>query len=204
MLTKALVLLGSPRPRGSSESLARHFMAGAEEGGLPGETICLREKRTLPCTHCGVCERTPHACALAAEDDAEAVLRALEGASLLLVAAPIHFYALPGQLKCLIDRAQSRWARPQDEAARAAVRPTLALLTAGRPRGERLFAGSELCLSYFAQALGRQLTECRGLRGIESPADISLEQAAAMRDWGRQWAARLTVAPSLPGPPGAP
>ena len=93
-------------------------MAGAEEGGLPGETICLREKRTLPCTHCGVCERTPHACALAAEDDAEAVLRALEGASLLLVAAPIHFYALPGQLKCLIDRAQSRWARPQDEAAR--------------------------------------------------------------------------------------
>lgn len=179
-------------------------MAGAEDGGLSLEMIRLREKRILPCTHCGACERAPHACALAAEDDAEAVLRALESAPLLLVAAPIHFYALPGLLKCLIDRAQSRWAGHLDETAQAADRPTLALLTAGRPRGERLFAGSELCLSYFARALGRQLTASRGLRGIESPTDIAPAQAAAMRDWGRQWAERLTAAPSLPGPPGAP
>lgn len=174
-------------------------MAGAEAGGLPLEMLPLREKRILPCTHCGACERTPHACSLAADDDAEAVLRALEGASLLLVAAPIHFYALPGQLKCLIDRAQSRWARAQhavtQDVAQDAIRPSLALLAAGRPRGERLFAGSEICLAYFARALGRQFTECRGLRGIESPADIAPAQAAAMRDWGRQWAERLNDTP---------
>lgn len=174
-------------------------MAGAAEGGLGLETLFLREKRIRPCTHCGRCAQPPHVCALAASDDAEGVLRALERAPLLLVAAPIYFYALPGQLKCLIDRAQSRWAAPKENDMPAAAPPsTLALLAAGRPRGDRLFAGSEICLAYFARALGRTLNEWRGLRGIETPEDISPAQAAELRNWGRQWAARLTAASPFP------
>lgn len=179
-------------------------MAGAAEGGLALETLFLREKRIRPCTHCGLCALPPHVCALAAADDAEAVLRALERAPLLLVAAPIYFYALPGQLKCLIDRAQSRWAASDGDAAPAAPSPTLALLAAGRPRGDRLFAGSEVCLAYFARALGRTLDEWRGLRGIESPEDIAPTLAAELRDWGRRWAARLTAASPLSATPPAP
>lgn len=204
MLKGGLVLLGSPRPHGSSETLARHFMAGAGEGGLELETLFLREKRIRPCTHCGHCAQSPHTCALAAADEAEAVLQALEGAPFLLVAAPIYFYALPGQLKCLIDRAQSRWAASAEGGAPASPLPTLALLAAGRPRGERLFAGSELCLSYFARALGRDLTECRGVRGIETPTDISPALRTALRDWGRHWAARLTGTAPHPVRPSAP
>lgn len=201
MLTTGLVLLGSPRRDGSSEHLARHFMAGAEAGGLALETLFLREKRIRPCTHCGACLPPPHACRLAPTDDAEAVLQALERTPFLIVAAPIYFYALPGQLKCLIDRAQNRWAAAAGSRTSAVPPPTLALLAAGRPRGDRLFAGSEICLAYFARALGRTLDEWRGLRGIESPEDISPVLAAEVRDWGRLWAARLTG--SLPAAAGS-
>ena len=186
-----LVLLGSPRPDGSSDSLARQFMEGAAEHGLRLETLPLREYRIRPCTHCGGCRRPPHRCVLAAEDDAEHILCALEQTPLLLLAAPIYFYALPGQLKCLVDRAQSRWAARQAKAARQEGSPpvSLSLLVAGRPRGEQLFAGSELCLSYFLRALGRELTQSQHLRGIESPSDIVPELGGVMRDWGRRQAA---------------
>ena len=54
-----LVLLGSPRRNGSSDSLARLFMEGAAEGGLALEALPLRECRIRPCTHCGGCRRAP-------------------------------------------------------------------------------------------------------------------------------------------------
>lgn len=187
-----LVLLGSPRPDGSSDSLARQFMEGAAEHGLRLETLPLREYRIRPCTHCGGCRRPPHRCVLAAEDDAEHILCALEQTPLLLLAAPIYFYALPGQLKCLVDRAQNRWLTRQGK--RSAPEPTglsLSLLVAGRPRGEQLFAGSELCLSYFLRVLGRSLAEQRGVRGIEGPEDITPDLCEAMREWGRRQAELL-------------
>lgn len=191
-----LVLLGSPRRNGSSDTLARLFMDGAAERGLELESLPLREYRILPCTHCGGCLRPPHRCVLADDDDAERILRALEAAPLLLLAAPIYFYALPGQLKCLVDRAQSRWAARQAKAARQEGSPpvSLSLLVAGRPRGEQLFAGSELCLSYFLRALGRELTQSQHLRGIESPSDIVPELGGVMRDWGRRQAGSVTLA----------
>lgn len=198
-----LVLLGSPRPGGSSDSLARHFMEGAAEHGLRLEALPLRDYRILPCTHCGGCRRPPHRCVLAAEDDAEPILQALEQAPLILLAAPIYFYALPGQLKCLVDRAQSRWQARLDEQPDTTPNGlSLSLLVAGRPRGEQLFAGSELCLSYFLRALGRNLAEQRGIRGIEGPEDITPDLCATMREWGRRQTALLAPSP-LTDTPGA-
>lgn len=198
-----LVLLGSPRRNGSSDSLARLFMEGAAEGGLALEALPLRECRIRPCTHCGGCRRPPYRCVLADGDDAESVLAALERTPFLLLAAPVYFYALPGQLKCLVDRAQSRWSARQAGAVAAGTPGvSLSLLVAGRPRGEQLFAGSELCLSYFLRALGRELGQSRSLRGIEAPPDISSDQRAAMRTWGEQTAACLP--PDAASPPGAP
>lgn len=199
-MRSGLVLLGSPRRNGSSDTLARLFIEGAAEQGLSLEVLPLREYRIRPCTHCGGCRRPPHRCVLTDGDDAESVLQALEQAPFLLVAAPIYFYALPGSLKCLVDRAQSRWEARQDGIAAAGTPAvSLSLLVAGRPRGEQLFAGSELCLAYFLRALGREPGRSRNLRGIEAPADISDEQRDAMRAWGRRQAA-LLPAPSASPP----
>lgn len=203
-MQRGLVLLGSPRRNGSSDTLARLFMEGAAEQGLRLEALPLRECRIRPCTHCGGCLRPPHRCVLADGDDAENVLLALEQTPFLLLAAPVYFYALPGQLKCLVDRAQSRWLARQAGASPAdPPAASLSLLVAGRPRGEQLFAGSELCLSYFLRALGRELSQSRNLRGIEAPSDISGEQRAAMRAWGGQAAMRLPPpdAPDAAEPP---
>lgn len=193
-----IVLLGSPRRNGSSDTLARHFMEGAAELGLVLEPLPLREYRVRPCTHCGGCQRPPHRCVLADGDDAEHILCALERTPFLLLAAPVYFYALPGQFKCLVDRAQSRWAaREAESAGRNDPVVNLSLLVAGRPRGEQLFAGSELCLSYFLRALGRgELTQRQSMRGIESPSDIDAELRTTMHDWGRQQAGSTMPAPS--------
>ena len=187
-----IVLLGSPRRDGSSDTLARHFMEGAAERGLVLEPLPLRDYRIRPCTHCGGCRRPPHRCVLSQDDDGERLLLALERTPFLLLAAPIYFYTLPGQLKCLVDRAQSRWmARQAGAAEDGGPGVSLSLLVAGRPRGEHLFTGSELCLSYFLRALGRELTERQAVRGIDTPSDISPDLQAAMRDWGRQQAAGM-------------
>lgn len=191
-MRSGLVLLGSPRRNGSSDTLARLFMEGAEEEGLRLEVLPLREYRIRPCIHCGGCLRPPHRCVLADGDDAEGILQALERTPFLLLAAPVYFYALPGQLKCLVDRAQSHWiARQSAPSTACSTGVSLSLLVAARPRGEQLFAGSELCLSYFLQALGRELCKGHHLRGIEAPSDISAEQRSTMRAWGRRQAAAL-------------
>lgn len=199
MLTApALAVLGSPRAGGTSDTLARLFAEGAAREGLPVQLLALRQKRIRPCCHCGACDRPPHACRLAPDDEAEGILEALERAPLVLFCGPVYFYGLPALAKALVDRAQSRWQRPRaaDDRPRP---PALSAMVAGRPRGEQLFSGSELGLRYFFAALGRRLVESRHWRGMDRPEDLLRSPAAEeLRQWGALWATRLLQPQPLP------
>jgi hypothetical protein len=73
----------------------------------------------------------------------------------------------------------------------------LTALTAGRRRGRRLFSGSALTLSYFADALGAELKKFLLLRGLEEPADL-LRRRALCRDienLGRHWGSIVAACP---------
>lgn len=200
----ALVLLCSPHAGGVSDMLGSAFAAGLEEAGWPASRVALREHPVLPCRGCGACARPPHACVLAGKDEAEWLFSRFGEAPLVVLASSIFFYALPASLKAWIDRGQRFWAARADAPAAAqgtplppaAGKPVVAVLAAGRPRGEELFSGAMRTLKWFAPALGAQLVDTRGFRGLDSPADLARrpEVTTEVRLWGREWARRLAAA----------
>lgn len=58
------------------------------------------------CRGCGVCNRT-HKCVQ--NDDMAAVLDKMVAADVIVMATPVYFYSMNGQLKTLIDRTVPRY-----------------------------------------------------------------------------------------------
>lgn len=202
-MNPALVLMCSPHADGVSDGLAHCFAEALADAGCPVCRVPLRAHPVLPCMGCGSCSRPPHACVLAPRDAAEWLFSRFAEAPLVLVASPIFFYALPAGFKAWIDRGQRFWAAhaAQLRAGDAqslpcttpAVKPVLAALAAGRPRGEELFSGALRTLSWFLRPLGARLVEDRVFRGLDRREDLKArpEVAEAMREWGRAWGERL-------------
>ncbi len=195
-MPKALLLQCSPHAKGSSDALCEYFAHGIRRAGLKAELLAIRNCQILPCTGCNACALSPHRCILEKKDEAEAVFAKIADADLLLVAAPIYFYALPAGFKALIDRAQRFWALQSNtskEKSGPMPRPALALLVAGRKEGARLFAGTLSTLRYFFQAIGFTLCSDRCLRGVECRDDLVMRETE-LRDleaWGLAWGERL-------------
>lgn len=165
----------SPRAGGNSDAAA-DLLADLVSGAV----LRLRDFDVLPCTGCGACARTGR-CVLASEDRAEELFGHVEAASGLILTAPVYFYHLPAQAKAWIDRSQSRYlAREGGMRPRGSRRRAHAVLLAGRPRGERLFAGILSTLRYFLDVLDFDLVDTALARGVDAPGDV-LANAEARR-----------------------
>lgn len=184
-----LVVQCSPRQGGVTDRLGRLFAQGARQAGAPVSRVALRHFPVRPCLSCGACAQPCHPCPLAAGDGAETLFALMASSACVLFCSPIYFYALPGHFKCLIDRAQRFWQPPGVQTA--ALRPALACLAAGRPRGRRLFAGSLLTLRYFLLCQQRSLAQVRLWRGMENGGNVDEAAGREMRAWGRAWGAWL-------------
>lgn len=191
-MNEALVLLCSPRVGGVTDTAARCFVQGLTDVGMSAQVLALRDYAVFPCTGCGACASPPHACLLADNDDADYLLHACAAAPLLFFASPIYFYHLPAHFKAFMDRAQRFWEQEQyveqDHRGAAQVRPALALLTAGRPRGAQLFTGALLSLKYFLQAFHVVLRETHQWYGMESVENLTTDRREAMYARGQAWA----------------
>ncbi len=200
--TAAPVVLvqGSPHAGGVSDCLADAFAAQFPADAI--RRIALRECHIAPCRGCNACAAPPHHCVLAGADDAsEDIFAAMQQALLLVIAAPIYFYALPGQCKGFIDRGQRLWQARVSQMSRmkdavghnAAPKSAIALLAAGRPRGEQLFAGALLTLKYFFALFDATLADQRCLYGLDDMAVLRaradvLDDIGAL---GQHWARHL-------------
>lgn len=160
-MTSALAISLSPRAGGNSDAAVEQFVA---EYALPCSVLALRDFEVIPCTGCGGCARSGR-CVFADRDQAEELFRQLENASLVMLACPVYFYHLPAHAKAWVDRAQSRYLRP--EKARN-IRQAVAVMLAGRPKGARLFEGMTLTLAYFFRVFGLSLTDTVELRGLDA------------------------------------
>ncbi len=101
MNKKILVLSGSPRKGGNSESLCEQFIKGATESGNTTELIRVSEKRISPCNACYGCRQTG---SCVQKDDMEEILNKLVDADVIVLATPVYFYSMDGQMKTMIDR----------------------------------------------------------------------------------------------------
>lgn len=98
---KILILNGSPRPAGHTAQMIAAFREGAARHDVTEIRVC--QKKIGGCMACEYCHtRGDGACIQA--DDMREVYAALRQAELLLLASPIYYHGLSGQLKCTIDR----------------------------------------------------------------------------------------------------
>jgi len=105
---RILGISGSPRLGGNTDQLLAEVLRGAQSKGAEVKTIYICDLDIAPCQHCDTCLKTGD-CKV--NDDMQTVYRELEQADGIVLASPIHFMGVTAQLKAMIDRCQSRWAR---------------------------------------------------------------------------------------------
>ncbi len=98
---KILVLTGSPRKNGNSNTLADYFIKGAEEAGHQVERFDAAFKDVHPCVACNKCGMNGP-CVF--KDDFEFVREHIVDADVVVFATPMYYFGISAQLKAVIDR----------------------------------------------------------------------------------------------------
>lgn len=106
MSKKVLVLSASPRLGGNSDTLCDQFIQGAEAAGNSAEKIYVHNQTIGYCMACYACKKTK---ACVQKDDMSAILDKMVDADVIVLATPVYFYTMDGQLKTLIDRTLPRY-----------------------------------------------------------------------------------------------
>jgi multimeric flavodoxin WrbA len=104
MAKKVLVISTSIRGNSNSEKLAEAFADGAKAAGNEVELVSLKNKTIAFCKGCLACQQTGH-CVI--KDDANAITDKMLEADVVVWATPIYYYEMSGQMKTMIDRANS-------------------------------------------------------------------------------------------------
>ena len=100
---RILVLNGSPRPHGSTAEMVAVFKESAEETGHEVTVINVCRKNIKGCLACEYCHGKGHG-KCAQQDDMQEIYDQLQRANMLILASPIYYHGISGQLKCAIDR----------------------------------------------------------------------------------------------------
>ncbi len=101
-----LGLLGSPRRKSNTAVLLAGVLKGAAAAGAEVETISLRELKFSSCLHCRGCDKEGR-CVV--RDDWQIIYPKIRAARHLVLASPIQFSGVSGQMKSMIDRGQCFW-----------------------------------------------------------------------------------------------
>lgn len=101
-MKNVLILSGSPRKMGNSDTLCDEFRRGPEESGHQVEKIFLRDKTIGYCIACYHCKKSGGVCAV--RDDMAEILEKMLVADVIVMASPVYFYSMDAQMKAVIDR----------------------------------------------------------------------------------------------------
>lgn len=107
MKKKVIIISASPRKHGNSDLLCDQFQKGAQDAGHKAEKIFLRDKKMNYCLGCMKCQSNGGKCVQ--KDDMEEILEKIVQADVLVLATPVYFYNMDGQMKVLIDRTCPRY-----------------------------------------------------------------------------------------------
>ena len=102
---KIVAILGSPRKDGNTTILAREVLKAAKDAGAETVEYVLNELDFRGCQACDRCKTEREDCGQT--DDLTPVLKAVEEADAVVLASPIYFSDVSGQLKLFVDRTYS-------------------------------------------------------------------------------------------------
>lgn len=149
---KLLVVLGSPRKGGNSETLAQKIAEPIVQNGGSVEYVRLNSLNIRPCQGCGGCEKAGH-CVV--KDDMTALYESVDEADRVLLVSPVYFYGLSAQCKIFGDRYQAKWARKYllKERVREGEGRKGYLLSTAATKGQKIFDCSILTTKYIYDAM---------------------------------------------------
>ncbi len=99
--TKILVLAGSPRKNGNSNTLVDNFIKGATQKGHNVVRFDSAFKKVHPCVACNKCGMNGD-CVF--NDDFNFVKENIVDADMVVFATPMYYFGISAQLKTVIDR----------------------------------------------------------------------------------------------------
>ena len=159
-----LILSGSPRKGGNTDTLVEAFVKGALQNHHV-DVVSVHDYKINPCIGCNACFKTESNTCVQKDDMPQIYEKAAE-ADILVIASPVYFYGLSAQLKSVIDRFHNP------------IRDTfhikkMALLLVGAATLPELFdsilAEYQLCLNFFKlEDAGKVLA-----RGYKDKGDIN-------------------------------
>lgn len=100
---KVMILNGSPRARGNTAGLIDAFAEGAEAAGHQVERFDLAQMEIHPCLGCWQGGGDPvHPCVQ--RDGMDRIYPSYLAADVVVLASPMYYWSISGQLKCAFDR----------------------------------------------------------------------------------------------------
>jgi len=100
---QVLVILGSPRKKGNSSTLAARISRGAKAAGAEVETVFLQALNISPCRGCDTCQKDgSKGCAI--KDDMQEIYPKLIRADAWVIASPVYWFTMSAQTKMFMDR----------------------------------------------------------------------------------------------------
>lgn len=166
-------LLGSPRRDGNSDVLANSFVQRAASLGAPTKTFALSELTFNGCQNLFRCKTDLDHCGQV--DDLTPVLGAVAGAQVLVLASPVYFTSVSGQMKLAIDRFFSFFVPDYPTAAKksrlTSGRHLVFVQTQGEP--EDRYAGLMDSFSASFTGLGFDHHHLVRAHGVRNPGDIT-------------------------------
>ncbi len=100
---KIMVVIGSPRRKGNSATLAKRVVEGAREAGAKVESFFLQAMDIRACTACDAC-RTKLKKACIIKDDMQKLYAKMKAADGIVIASPIYWFTVSAQTKLFMDR----------------------------------------------------------------------------------------------------
>ena len=97
-----LILNGSPRKNGTTQSLVNSFIEGGKSSGNEVIELYLNGMNIHGCLACESCQKNSGNCVQ--KDDMQLVYDAFEKCDALVLASPMYWGNITGQLKVVIDR----------------------------------------------------------------------------------------------------
>ena len=141
---RVLILNGSPRPKGNTKQMITAFCEGLESAGHEWDIYDICKMNIHGCLACEYCHGKGQG-KCAQQDDMQEIYDQLQRANMLILASPIYYHGISGQLKCAVDRFYSAL-YPK---APATLRKVAMFLSSGDPD---MYAGARF--SYEGDFLG--------------------------------------------------
>jgi multimeric flavodoxin WrbA len=99
---KITSVLGSPRTKGNSATLAREFCDAAGQNKAEVREFVLNKLNFKGCQGCMACKAEKEKCVV--QDDLTEVLEAVRETDILVLASPVYYADVTAQMKAFVDR----------------------------------------------------------------------------------------------------